>query len=166
MKSFASAIVLALLVGVSSASTPRDYLVVERSANVARPAEAVWKELGDFCYIGKLLDLTCSIESGSGGVGTVRRLNDTIFETMIAHSPRSYTYSQPQGPRANIDYHGTLAVEAINERASRIVYTIVLDSAKLPPGTDTEVYRKAIEDRFQKAVDRAKALLEGRSDRP
>lgn len=157
------ALALSAVLGSSAVNAAtRDYVVVERTVDVAGSADQVWKKIGDFCFIGKMLDFTCEIEVGSGGIGTVRRLNGTIVETMVAHSARSYTYSQPEGPRAGTDYHGTLSVDPISRNSSRISYTLIVDQAKLAQDVDRQKYKKAIEDRFQGAIDKAKSLVEGK----
>lgn len=143
--------------GVAAA---HDYLTVVRTADVARSADVAWKRLGDFCALGELLPAECKIESGTGEVGTVRRLNGVTVEPMVARTRYSYTYSQIGGTRANTDYHGTLAAEPISRNRARIIYTLVIDRARLPPGTDLADYQKKLEERFQGVVDRAKTILE------
>ena len=153
----------ALLCTSPTLASAQDYLTVQRSAEVERSADDAWGRIGDFCAAGELLDVNCAIDSGDGGVGTIRRLNGVTLEPMVARTPYSYTYSQIEGGRANTDYHGTLAVEPIGESRSRIVYTLVIDRSRLPAGTDLLAYQKAMEDRFQGVVDRAKELLENQS---
>ena len=150
----------ALVCASPARASAQDYLTVQRTAEVERSADEAWARIGDFCAAGELLDMTCTIDSGDGGVGTIRRLNGITVEPMVARTPHSYTYSQIEGGRANTDYHGTLAVEAIGRSRSRIVYTLVIDRSRLPAATDLDAYQKALEDRFQGVVDRAKELLE------
>jgi hypothetical protein len=152
--------VLALLCAAPTFAAARDYLTVQRTVEVARSADFAWKRLGDFCELGELLDTECKIESGNGGVGTVRRLNGVTVEALVARTPYSFTYSQVEGARANTDYHGTIAVEPIGKSRSRILYTLVIDRSRLPAGTDLADYQKQLEDRFQGAIVRAKSLLE------
>ena len=144
----------------STIASAQDYLTVQRTVEVERSADAAWARFGDFCAAGELLDLTCTIDSGDGGVGTIRRFNGVTVEPMVSRTPYSYTYSQIEGGRANTDYHGTLAVEPIGESRSRIIYTLVIDRSRLPAGTDLADYQRTMEDRFQGVVDRAKELLE------
>ena len=151
----------ALLLPVAPAGAdPHDYLVVERAVDVARPAAAVWRTAGDICFIGKMLDISCTVEGGSGGPGSLRRLNGNILEAIVARTPTSYTYSQLEGPRAGTDYHGTLAVAAAGARRSRLTYTVVIDRERLPASTNAADYQKAIADRFQAALDKARTLVE------
>lgn len=152
--------VLALLCAAPAMASARDYLTVQRTVEVARSADVAWKRLGDFCELGELLDTECKIESGNGGVGTVRRLNGVSVEALVARTPYSFTYSQVEGARANTDYHGTIAVEPIGKNRSRILYTLVIDRSRLPAGTDLADYQKQLEDRFQGVIVRAKTLLE------
>ncbi len=154
------AALLALVGTQPTFAAPRDYLTVVRRAEVARSADVAWKRLGDFCELGELLPADCKIVSGSGDVGTLRRLNGVSLESLVARTPYSYTYSQIEGARANTDYHGTLAVEAIGANRAAIIYTLVIDRGRLPPKTDLADYEKQLEVRFQGVVDRAKTILE------
>lgn len=158
----AAAAVTALSISAPSYAAERDYLTVVRTVDVSQSADKVWKQIGDFCFISKMIDIPCSIESGKGDVGTVRLLNNgAIVEAMVARTPYSYTYSQPVGSRANTDYHGTLAVEAAGKNKSKISYTLVIDRARLPANTNMAEYQKALEDRFQGAIAKAKSIVEG-----
>lgn len=151
---------LALIGTAPTFAAPHDYLTVVRRTEVARSADVAWARLGDFCELGELLPAECTIVSGSGDVGTLRRLNSVSVEALVARTPRSYTYSQIEGARANTDYHGTMAVEAIGDNRAAIIYTLVIDRGRLPPGTDLADYQKQLEIRFQGVVDRAKTILE------
>jgi hypothetical protein len=153
---------LALTSAVPASAAGHDYMVVVRTVDVAGSADAAWARLGDFCAIGELLPAECRIESGDGGVGTVRRLNGVTVEPLIARTPYSYTYSQVEGSRANTDYHGTLAVEPLGNERARIVYTLVIDRSRLPAGTNVIEYQKQLETRFQGVVDRAKVTVEAK----
>jgi Polyketide cyclase / dehydrase and lipid transport len=154
------AALIALLGGSVVQAAERDYLTIVKTIEIAKPADVVWKRVGDYCEVGELLAFTCKIESGDGGVGTIRRLNGTMIESLVARTPYSYTYSQLEGPRAGTDYHGTMAVEPLSKSRSRMVYTVVIDRGRLPAGTDLADYQKQLEDRFQGVVVKAKGLIE------
>lgn len=163
MRQFSIVTTVALLSGLPAHAEGRDYLAVVRTIDIAHPADNAWKRIGDFCYIGELLDVSCAIESGTGNAGTVRVLNGAIVEALVGRTTYSYTYSQPEGPRANTDYHGTLAVEPTGSASSRIVYTLVIDRARLPAATDAAEYQRALEQRFDGALARAKALIDSQN---
>ncbi len=161
MRTIFGGAVLALSIATSGLAADRDYLTVEKTIEVARPADAVWKRFGDYCGIGELLDFKCSIEAGKGEVGTLRRLNGNMVESLVGKTAHSYTYSQLEGPRAGTDYHGTMAVEALGPNRSKLVYTVTIDRGRLPAGTNMAEYQKALEDRFLGVIVRAKSIIEG-----
>ncbi|MEN2789511.1 SRPBCC family protein [Sphingomonas oligophenolica] len=137
-----------------------NYVVVRREILVERPAESVWQRIGSYCAIGEWLKVKCTIVAGNGGVGTVRQLNGVTIEPMVGSTALSYTYAQTAGTMAALNYHGTLAVEPVGARRSRIVYTLVYDAASMT----TEQLRKAqfdrISARFQGAIETMKELAE------
>jgi hypothetical protein len=97
---------VSLCAGTASAA---DYATITLNIAVDRPADAVWKKIGGYCDISAWLKMTCVYTSGSGNLGSVRRLNDRIDEVMVAKTLHSYTYTQPA---STILYHGTLEVVA------------------------------------------------------
>ena len=171
MKTFRFA--LALLAAPACAQTPAsppaplsapqtDYIVVRLTADVAASADKVWAKIGDYCFLGQLLSVTCDYVpgTGTGGMGTIRRLNGVTFEPQIARTPYSYTYSQIEGARKGMDYHGTMGVEPIDRTHSRIVYALIIDLSKLPPNVDKATIKPALVTRFQGVIDKAKTLVE------
>ena len=160
-------IILPGLMGVAmtfaTGAAASDYVVV-RTASVANvDADTAWARIGDYCDISALLDLSCEYSAGTGGLGSVRSLNDgAIMEPMVAQTPHSYTYGQFKGSNAELDYHGTLAVEPAGPNQSRIVYTLVYDQDRIPDDAARSERRQAMQVRFQGAVDRAKQLAEAR----
>ena len=155
-------LVLAAATIAAAPAMAHDYLVVRRTAEVAGTPDAAWARIGDFCMISKLLDAKCEYASGTGDVGTVRRLNGTTLEPQVARTQYSYTYSQIEGGRKGMDYHGTLAVEPAGKGRTRIVYTLVIDQDLYAPGTDRATTKTGLETRFQGAVDKAKAIVEAK----
>src|SRR5580658_2123587 len=115
----------ALFAGSASAA---DYAVVNLNTSVDAPVDVVWKKVGGYCDISAWLKLPCVITSGSGDVGTVRRLADRIDEVMVAKTAHSYTYTQPT---TTILYHGTLEVVPNGKGHSKILYNLIWDQAPL-----------------------------------
>lgn len=146
------------LFATSAEAAAADYATIVLSVDVARPASEVWKKVGGFCDIGAWMKLKCVYTSGSGGLGTVRRLADRIDEVMVAQTPHSYTYTQPD---TKILYHGTLEVESAGPHKSKIIYSLFYDQSNL---TTDEAKAKAREQRtkaFTGALDSMKKLAEG-----
>ena len=155
------AVLPAALLATTPASAA-DYVVITREIAVERPADAVWARIGGYCAIGEWLKVPCAIVSGSGGVGTIRRIGPSTLEPMVAATPHSYTYSQIAGGSAGIDYHGTLAVEPLGPKRARIVYTVVYDRAAMPSDEVRQTQFDLIGARFQKAVETMKQLAEAK----
>lgn len=145
-----------------AADAPKpDYVVLVRRAEVNRSADKVWKLVGaDYCSISVWFKMTCNQQSGSGDVGTVRVLNGTTVEVMVAKTPHSYTYWQTEGTMASASYHGTLAIEPRGADKSELVYTIFYDQAAFPSDAQREAQRQRLMTRFQGAVDTMKGLAE------
>jgi hypothetical protein len=72
----------------------------------------------------------CKITSGTDGqVGAVRTIAGRIRELLVAKTAWSYTYNQPKSP---IDYHGTVEIQPIDKKSSKLLYTLVYDADALP----------------------------------
>jgi hypothetical protein len=139
---------------------PADWTTLTLTANLNKPADVAWERIGgnDWCAIAKYLDVKgCTINSGKGELGSVRTIataTGSVVENVVARTGHSYTYAQPFTP---IFYHGTLAVEPVDARHSKLVYTLIWNQVSL--GTDQakadakETRRK----RFQAAVDKMAA---------
>ena len=72
-----------------------DYYRLELDVAINKPAAEVWSKVGGYCDISEWLSLDCEITQGDGGIGTVRVLNGTIVEPMVAQTELSYGYTQP-----------------------------------------------------------------------
>jgi len=105
-----------------------DYATIILKTPVDRPADGVWRKIGDFCALGTFIKMSCVYTSGSGGLGTVRRLGDRITEVMVAQTRHSYTYTQPD---TKILYHGTVDVEPAGAGHSEIIYSLFYDQSQL-----------------------------------
>jgi hypothetical protein len=159
----ARAALASALVALMAAAAPAaasDYVVIRKEILVDRSADAVWKRVGGYCAIAEWLKVKCEIVSGAGDVGTIRRLNDTTLEPMVASTAHSYTYGQTAGGMATFAYNGTLAVEPAGTGKSRIVYTLIYDAALMPSDDVRKAQFDRINPRFQGAIETMKALAE------
>lgn len=140
-------------------ATPPDYAVITLTQDVAATPDQTWSKIGPFCSIATWLKVTCATVGGDGtNVGTIRQLNGRTLEIMVAKTPYSYTYTQPNTP---ILYHGTLAVEpAAGGKASRIIYTLFYDAAPLVTPEKKAADRDSRSKRFSTALLAMKAMAE------
>jgi hypothetical protein len=152
----AGAVVFSSLTGTALAA---DYATIKLDIAVARPADAVWKKIGGFCDISAWLSVSCVYTSGSGDLGTVRRLADRIDEVMVARTPFSYTYTQPT---STILYHGTLAVESTGPNTSKILYSLFYDQSSLATEEAKTADRNQRTQRFTTALESMKKLAEAK----
>jgi len=136
-----------------------DYATITLNIGVDRPADAVWKRIGGFCDISAWLKLSCVYTSGSGDLGSVRRLADRIDEVMVAKTSHSYTYTQPT---STILYHGTLAVEARGTDEAQIIYSLFYDEAPLATDAAKAADRTQRTKVFTAALESMKKLAEAR----
>lgn len=83
-----------------AAAPQPEYVRIEMSIDVARPAAAVWAKIGGYCDIAVWANgLDCAITSGDGGFGTVRALaGGRITEILIAQTELSYGSLTRHGP--------------------------------------------------------------------
>jgi hypothetical protein len=149
---------LAVLLFAGRAS-PADYTTIVQEISVDRPVDVVWKKIGGYCDISAWLNVSCVYTSGTGDLGSVRRLNDRVDEVMVAKTPYSYTYTQPA---STILYHGTLEVEADGADRSRIVYTLFYDQSSLATPEAQAADREQRTKRFAAALAAMKSMAEGK----
>ncbi len=118
---------------------------------VDKPAALVWSKVGGYCQIELWFGTKCAITSGTGDVGTIRQLNGTLNELMVAKTPLSYAYSQPASP---IYVHGNFSLEVVDTSHSKIVYDVIYDAAplKTPEAKQAEFNRRKA--RFQAGIDK------------
>ena len=83
-----------LAVGIApAAASAADYVTIRHEVVVDRSVDQVWQRIGGYCAIAEWMKVSCAYASGSGGVGTVRRLmNGSTIEPMVAKTAHSYTY--------------------------------------------------------------------------
>ena len=173
--SVASAALLASLLAASAtaqppapaAGPPAEYVRIEMSIDVARPAAAVWAKIGDYCAISEWFanPLDCAITSGDGGMGTVRVLaGGRVTEILVAQTELSYGYTQPavEGRRYDL-YHGFLEARSVSANSSRILYTLVYDVSDTSryadqAAKDADMARRRTQ--FEGALARMKEIAE------
>jgi hypothetical protein len=149
----------ALATAIAAPAAAADYAVVVQDVTIDRPADQVWAKVGPYCAIGDWLKIKCAYTSGSGDVGTVRRLADRIDEVMVAKTARSYVYTQPN---TTILYHGAMEAVPIDARRSKIVYTLIWDQAPLPTPEAKQADRDQRTKLFRTALETMKALAEAK----
>jgi hypothetical protein len=114
-----------------AAPAARTYVTIPLETPLNVSADVAWKKVGGYCDIGGWMKTTCVITSGKDNeMGAVRRIADRVDEVLVGKSAYSYTYAQPKSP---IDYHGTVEVRPTGKNTSKLMYTLVYDTAALPP---------------------------------
>jgi hypothetical protein len=127
MLKFTTAALAALALSAGAAAAA-EFVTIPMETTVDRPADVTWKKVSGYCDIGAWFKTTCELTSGTGDVGTVRRIAGRIDEVLVAKTAWSYTYSQPKSP---IDYHGTVEVRPEGAKKSKILYTLIYDAEPL-----------------------------------
>jgi hypothetical protein len=152
----------ALLLSANAWAQP-EYVRIEMSIDVARPAAAVWAEVGGYCDIAKWLNnVDCQITSGDGDMGTVRVLaGGRVTEIMIAQTELSYGYTQPvvEG-QYYILYHGFMEARPVSANSSRILYTLVYDVSNLADQAAKDADMARRRGMFEPALATMKRLAE------
>jgi hypothetical protein len=147
-----------------AASAPQpEYVRIEMSIDVAKPAAAVWAKIGDYCDISVWFNgLECEITSGDGGLGTVRALlGGRIIEILVAKTELSYGYTQPAVAGRFYDlYHGFLEARPVNANSSRILYTLMYDISSLADQTAKDADMARRRTQFEGALATMKQLAE------
>jgi hypothetical protein len=139
-----------------------DYVVITKQVDVSRSASDVWKRVGDYCEISEWLKVKCELRSGTGGVGSVRRLNGTNVEVLVARTPSSYTYWQTVGNMAPFSYHGTLSVEPVGPSSSRLFYTLFYDQSGMSSDAVRASEHERLSTRFLGVLNVMKMLVEAK----
>lgn len=159
-----ASVLLALGSAAAQAQTPQpaDWVTLNFSIDIARPAEVAWQKAGgnDWCAIGKYIDLPCTVTSGKGELGSLRTIVTAagpVVENIVARTKYSYTYAQPF---TAVFYHGTMAIEPLSATTSRLTYALIWNQNGLP---DQKARTAALEGRkvrFQAAMEKMKAAAE------
>lgn len=152
----------ALLLPASLASAQPEYVTIKMEIDVFAPVRQAWSAVGDYCAISEWLDVDCEITSGDGGIGTVRSLaGGRITEVMVAQTDRSYGYAQPTPEDGFYNfYHGNLEARYLNQGASQLVYTLILDVSNLPDQASKDADVAQRRQMFEAALAKMKELAE------
>jgi hypothetical protein len=156
-----TAICLAAAVLALSAAGARaaDYVSIVQETTVNAPADTTWKKVDGYCAIAVWLKTTCEITSGiDGELGAVRKIAGRIEEVIVAKTPMSYTYADPNQP---ILYHGTVEVRPVDRKTSKIVYTLFYDQATIKEETRA-AGKEARTKTFAKVLETMKAIAEAK----
>jgi hypothetical protein len=139
------------------------YSTIVLEVDVARPAAQVWARVGKYCDISEWFGLACTLASGRGNdLGTVRVLNGSTIEILVAKTDLSYTYAQPVrvGQTYNM-YHGTLEARPITATTSKLIYSLIFDSSLLADDAARAADRQNRSTRFMTGLKNMKTLAEG-----
>lgn len=125
----AAAAIAALSVTTVGAACAEDFVTIPLETTVNAPADKAWPKISGYCLIGPWFGTTCTVSGTDGQVGSVRTIAGRVRELLVAKTAWSYTYSQPKSP---IDYHGTVEIQPIDKKTSKVLYTLVYDADALP----------------------------------
>ena len=129
MKAIIAAAVAVGAIAAAGAASATDYVTIPLEATVNAPADVAWKKVSGYCLIGAWFKTTCTVSGAEGQVGSVRTIAGRVREELVAKTAWSYTYHQPKSP---IDYHGTVEIQPIDKKTSKLLYTLVYDADALP----------------------------------
>lgn len=151
---------LSCLAASSWAGAEPNYYRLELEIAIAKPAAEVWSRVGGYCDIAEWAGLECEITQGDGGIGTVRVLNGTIVEPMVAKTELAYGYTQPvvEGEYYTL-YHGFMEARPVTESTSRVIYTMMWDRSQ----SSQEDFEAGVERRraiFGAALEKMKEIAE------
>lgn len=154
----------ALLFSVLSATAQAqpEYVRIEMSIDIAKPAAEVWAKVGKYCDIAEWAGFACEITSGDGGMGTVRDLaGGRIKEILIAETPLSYGYTQPavEGQFYNL-YHGFMEARPVDTNNSKMLYTLVYDVSNLADQAAKDADMARRRGTFENALKKMKEIAE------
>ena len=159
MKRIFIAAAMAICATAAQAQTPQpaDWVTLTFTADLNKSADVAWERIGgnDWCGIAKFLAVqSCEIVKGKGELGSIRTINGTIVENVVARTAHSYTYAQPFTP---IFYHGTMAVEPVNATHSKLTYTLIWNAAAVGDAAAQKTALEGRRTRFQEAVNKMAA---------
>jgi hypothetical protein len=135
------------------------YVTVLLTQDVNRPADAVWARVGKFCDIGEWAFPSCKLIQGDGGFGSERTI---VNEVLVGKTDHSYTYTQPVRKEGKYNlYHGTLEVQPVTAKSSRLVYTFFYDNSMLADDAARDAEMATRKKRFSAFLVNMKTLAEG-----
>ena len=135
------------------------YVTFSLTQEVNEPASITWARVGKFCAIGEWAFHGCRLIQGDGGFASERSIVD---EVLVGKTEHSYTYTQPVRTGATYNlYHGTLEVQPVTAKTSRIVYTFLYDNSMLPDDAARNAEIATRKKRFHVFLLNMKTLAEG-----
>jgi hypothetical protein len=141
---------------LADAAAAADYATISQDILVNRPIEAVWPRISGFCQIGPWIGTSCAITSGTGEIGTVRRIGGRVDEVLVAKTERSYTYVL-RDPALGLG-SGTVEIRPAGTGKSRILYSVVYEAE--PKAENRAAGRDRRAAIFAKALQAMKAEAE------
>jgi hypothetical protein len=139
-----------------------EYVRIEMSIDINKPAAEVWSKVGGYCDIAEWAGLACEVTSGDGGMGTVRDLlGGRIIEIMVAQTELSYGYTQPvvEGQFYNL-YHGFMEARPVTDTTSSMHYTLVYDVSNLADQAAKDADMARRRGTFENALAKMKEIAE------
>lgn len=130
--------------------------------DINAPVDKVWTRVGKYCDLGEWGIPGCTIVSGDGGLGTIRAVNSTTLEILVAQTQYSYTYTQPvrEGIPYNL-YHATIEAIPLTPATTQVRYEFVYDNSMLADDAAREKETANRKARFGKMLENMKVLAEG-----
>jgi len=175
MRHFTAVLFLGLFVTAAvaqqaSAPTPRPapaplqvpnphYVSIVLSQEVNASADSTWARVGKFCDIAEWAFPDCKLIQGDGGFASERTI---VNEILVGKTDHSYTYAQPVRKEGKYNlYHGTLEVQPVTSKTSRLVYTFFYDNSMLADDAarDAEIANR--KKRFTGYLANMKKIAEG-----
>lgn len=158
IQTLAGALAVAML--SAGATQAAEYTSILLETEVAKPVAETMKKVGGYCDIAAWMKTTCEYTSGSGEVGTVRRIANRIDEVLVAKTAYSYTYAQPLAPN---QYHGTVEFQpAKGGKATKIVYNLFYDLSTLATPEAKAADKERRTKSFQGVLATMKAIAEAK----
>jgi hypothetical protein len=148
----------------AAAAKAAEYVAIPMSIDVNASAADTWKKVGKYCDLGTWMKIDCVISSGTGEVGSVRKIaGGRVTEVLIAKSDLSYGYTQPavEGKWYNL-YHGYLEAKAVTPKTSKLNYTLMMDVSNLPDQAAKDKAVEGYKTRFNAALAEMKKLAEAK----
>lgn len=157
---FAAVAALAAVTLSAGAACAADFVTVPLSVTVNAPADKAWPKINGYCQIGPWFKTTCELTSGKDHeMGAVRLIAGRVTELFVANTAWSYTYSQPKSP---YDYHGTVEIQPINRKTSKLLYTLVYDADASPGAADKAKDKAQRTAQFTNLINTMKAAAEAK----
>lgn len=138
-----------------------NYVSVYLEIDVNKSAADVWKRVGKYCDIGEWLNIPGGCKMLSGKEGDVGSVRSVANEILVAKTELSYAYTQPvrEGVLYNL-YHGNLEARPIDEKTSKLVYTLVYDDSLLESDEAKKAQITRLNAIFTRALNNMKKLAE------